>query len=503
MESNASLRTIFVVDDDRGLLRLIQKTLHREGFLAISASSGQGAIEWLAQNQPVVMLLDLKLQDLEGKEVIQRLTEAHRCPPFIIITGQGDERVAVDMMKRGAMDYLVKDGDFLQFIPAVVERVLDQLEKERRLAEVEEQVHLIRRVVEQGFSAVLITNAELPDPRIVYINPAFAQATGYQPGRVVGQPLSTLVGLTSVQDRLHAGMPKGERFLQKVCAFQTAAGERWAEWRIGPVADKAGNQTHWLFNFHDITERRRLEKQLLEISEQERQRVGQDLHDSLGGKLTGAALMSQRLVRGLAEKSKSEAAVAEELVQCLKESISETRAIAHGLCPVKLNSSGLAGCLEDLASEVRRRSGVECGIQMDIQVNIQNVFAATHLFRIVQEAVNNAIRHGNAHRLTIQVSQADRIISLIISDDGTGLSDDSAAGNGLGLMTMKHRASALGGQLQVKRGKRGGTVVSCVLPAEVFSSMAQQELSQMSLERMPNSRSPEFATAAPSSGFAS
>src|ERR1022692_1667161 len=93
---------------------------------------------------------------------------------------------------------------------------VQQLDSERRLTEAEERVHLIQSVVEQGFSAVLITGGELPDPRIVYINPAFAKATGYSAQKVVGQPLSALASLTSVQDRLCAGMPRGERFVEEI-----------------------------------------------------------------------------------------------------------------------------------------------------------------------------------------------------------------------------------------------------------------------------------------------
>src|ERR1035441_9068108 len=94
-------------------------------------------------------------------------------------------------------------------------RVLEQLDSERRLTEAEERVHLIQSVVEQGFSAVLITGGELPDPRVVYINPALAKATGYSAQKVVGQPLSALANSTSVQDRLCAGMPRGERFVDR------------------------------------------------------------------------------------------------------------------------------------------------------------------------------------------------------------------------------------------------------------------------------------------------
>src|SRR6266404_972789 len=140
MEARAGQQTVFVVDDDRGLVRLIERALHREGFLTSSANSGTSALDWLAQKHADLMLLDLKLQDIEGQELVNRLSGANRCPPFIIITGQGDERVAVEMMKRGARDYLVKDVDFLQFVPAVVRRTLEQVDKERRLAEAEDQV---------------------------------------------------------------------------------------------------------------------------------------------------------------------------------------------------------------------------------------------------------------------------------------------------------------------------------------------------------------------------
>src|SRR5215468_5158383 len=158
---------ILLVDDDQGLLMLMEKALRREGFSTATAASGADALGWLAGREAGLMLLDLKLQDIEGKELIRQLAESHRCPPFIIITGQGDERVAVEMMKRGARDYLVKDVDFLQFVPAVVKRALEQLRNEQRLAEAEEQVRLVRSVVEQGFSAVLITTAEPPDYRVI------------------------------------------------------------------------------------------------------------------------------------------------------------------------------------------------------------------------------------------------------------------------------------------------------------------------------------------------
>jgi len=338
---------VLVVDDDRGLTRLIQRALEREGFHTTTATTGEAARSWLMAQRADLMLLDLKLQDIEGPQLVERLVSAQKCPPFIIITGQGDERVAVDMMKRGARDYLVKDVDFLQFVPAVVRRALEQLDKERRLAEAEQQVHLVRSVVEQGFSAVLICSAELPDLRVIYINPAFAAATGYGAESVVGKPLESLAGLQHVYQRLQAGLPRGARFLEEISGYPTAKGERWGEWRVGPVADKNGEATHWLVIFRDITESKRLEREILEISDQERRRIGQDLHDGLCQHLAGIELMSQVLHQKLAGRSKADANRAGEIARHVREAIGQTRSLARGLAPVTLESEGLASALRE------------------------------------------------------------------------------------------------------------------------------------------------------------
>src|SRR5437016_3717045 len=102
MDALISQPIVFVVDDDHGLVRLVERALQREGFATASAASGAAALDWLAANRADLMLLDLKLPDIQGRELVDRLALAGRCPPFIIITGQGDERVAVEMMKRGA-----------------------------------------------------------------------------------------------------------------------------------------------------------------------------------------------------------------------------------------------------------------------------------------------------------------------------------------------------------------------------------------------------------------
>ncbi len=465
MGAGVEQNPILIVDDDRGLLRLIEKALQREGFPTATASSGEAARQWLARNLAALMLLDLKLQDVEGRELIEGLTAAGRCPPFIIITGQGDERVAVEMMKCGAMDYLIKDVDFLQFVPNVVRRALEHLDQQRRLVEVEQQVRLIKSAVEQGFSAVLITSAELPDPRVLYINPAFARATGYSAAAVEGRPLSSLAGLAGIQERLRRGIPQNQRFLEHVAIYQTPGGERWGEWRVGPVKDRSGAITHWLIILRDITDSKRLEKEILEISDRERQRIGQDLHDGLCQHLAGIELMSQALEQKLSARSKDGAARAGEIARHVRDVIAQTRRLSRGLSPVTLQSEGLASALEELAANAEKMFGIQCRVNREDAAGVCELPVATHLYRIAQEAVSNAIRHGHARTVLIELRQAGERTLLRVTDDGCGFPKEPGAA-GMGLRIMRSRAAMIGGFLAIDSRPQGGSVVTCSVPAK-------------------------------------
>jgi PAS domain S-box-containing protein len=475
MQTRTPRQTIFVVDDDRGLLRLIEKALHRDGYITAAASTGRDAIEWLSANDADLLLLDLKLQDMEGKDLVRHLSEMQRQPPFIIITGQGDERVAVEMMKRGARDYLIKDMDFLQFVPEVVKHVLAQIKTERRLIEAEQRVDLIESVVERGFNAVLITNADLPDPRILYVNPSFTQLTGFTPGRVVGRPLSFLSGLTFIQQWLRKGLSEEERFLEELSVYQTASGERWGEWRVGPLKDWSGRLTHWLVILRDMTERKRLEKEILEISDREQRRLGQDLHDGLCQQLAGIELMSQALEQKIAARSKADAARAGEIAGHVREAISQTRLLARGLSPVTLEFEGLMSALQELASNTEKIFHTACRFECEAPVLVSDQTVATHLFRIVQEAVSNAIKHGKATRITIVLSVRGDELMLSVGDNGPGLPQPVPKEKGMGLRIMQSRAGMMGGTLTTENNPDGGARVVCTIALDAAAAQKRNE----------------------------
>ncbi|MGA3007195.1 MAG: response regulator, partial [Opitutaceae bacterium] len=139
MSASAQAKTVFIVDDDEGLLILMTEALRAEGYEVFSAKSGAAALDWLRGNAADLMLLDLKLKDSAGPDLIQQLRRENITVPFVVVTGQGDEKVAVGVMKQGALDYVMKDTGLLDLLPAIVKRVFAAMERDRVLTALEKE----------------------------------------------------------------------------------------------------------------------------------------------------------------------------------------------------------------------------------------------------------------------------------------------------------------------------------------------------------------------------
>ena len=214
----------------------------------------------------------------------------------------------------------------------------------------------------------------------------------------------------------------------------------------------------------DVTERKRLEKTILEVSAREQRRIGQDLHDGLGQHLTGIAFMSKVQQQRLAEKALPEAADASKIVHLVNEAIHKTRELARGLVPVMCDAGGLMSALQQCAGEAREIFGVDCQFECDPPVLIDDINVSTHLYHIAQEALNNAIRHGKARRIVITLSRRGGEGELMIGDNGAGIAARSVSSSGMGLHIMGYRARMIGGSLDIGPGPERGTIVRCVLP---------------------------------------
>jgi two-component system CheB/CheR fusion protein len=213
----------------------------------------------------------------------------------------------------------------------------------------------------------------------------------------------------------------------------------------------------------DITERKRLEKEILETSDREQRRIGQDLHDGLCQQLAGIELMSQVLEQNLAQKSKDGAERVGKIAAHIRDAINHTRTLARGLSPVTLESEGLMAALHELAANTKKIFNVNCGFVCDPPVPFNDQVAASQLFRIAQEAVSNAIRHGKATEILLQLKERRGKIVVTISDNGAGFPKSIPLRKGMGLRIMQSRAGMVGGTLVLDNNPSGGARVSCTV----------------------------------------
>jgi signal transduction histidine kinase len=213
----------------------------------------------------------------------------------------------------------------------------------------------------------------------------------------------------------------------------------------------------------ELTERKRLEKEILVISEREQQRIGRDIHDSLCQHLTGTALAEQYLVAKLSDRAAEEVEDAERVVVLIEDAISMARGMAAGMSPIEMGGEGLVTGLADLARYFSAQFKVACRFECWEPVTVESGEVATHLYRIAQEAMHNAIRHGKARNIVILLGLEGGRQVLMVSDDGTGLPGEARILQGMGLRNMKYRASMIGGSLNIENGERGA-IVTCTFP---------------------------------------
>jgi PAS domain S-box-containing protein len=210
--------------------------------------------------------------------------------------------------------------------------------------------------------------------------------------------------------------------------------------------------------------RQRLERQLLDITEREQRRIGQDVHDTLGQRIASARLTCAAVAHRLAKEGHHAAQGARRVERELAQALEETRHIARGLHPVKPGPDSLMSALSELAANITKLSRIPCRFVCPQPVLLANHAAASHLYRIAQESANNAVRHARASQIRIKLAHLDGRLRLRIEDDGRGLRAGAESGEGLGLQIMRYRSSVIGARLSIASRPNRGTTVTCELP---------------------------------------
>jgi signal transduction histidine kinase len=217
-----------------------------------------------------------------------------------------------------------------------------------------------------------------------------------------------------------------------------------------------------LSNIADITDNKRLEKEIMDSTEKERKRIGQDLHDDLCPHLIGIEALVKVLNKKLGARSDQETLLTEKIRSLIRDAIDKARNLTRGLLPVYLVDHGIESSIQELAKQVREVYGVSCRLSSKGAVALNDNTAATHLFYIVQEALHNAVKHAQAEEILIDLVAEEERILLNITDDGIGLPDLTDS-KGMGMHIMGFRAKKINASLDIRQNGDRGAVVSIEL----------------------------------------
>jgi PAS domain S-box-containing protein len=352
------------------------------------------------------------------------------------------------------------------WLTLVATEITEQVRAERAIA-------TQARMIESMLEGVAVINER---GMIEITNPAFDKMFGYRRGELIGREMATLAGWPFEQPERWQ-RSGGESVRSQAVEFdgRRADGSHFAAAGVLSRFEVVG-RNHSLVVLQDVSERKQLERAILEAVNREQYRIGNDLHDGLGQELTGIALM----LRGLAGRVQSEYAPIlpeiEGITRLVSNAIESTRALARGLSPVNLERGGLQDALEGLAMHAAEIYNVQisCTHRMGATRPL-SAELANHLYRIAQEAVRNAVRHGKARSIRLHLHGARAKVRLTVTDDGTGMPAQAEQAPGMGLKIMRYRARILGGEVRFERSTPSGTRIVCECPIELGATDAPVE----------------------------
>ncbi len=294
------------------------------------------------------------------------------------------------------------------------------------------------------------------------VNERFCEATGYTREEVQGRSLID-IGILSPRDldAIKSAMLSRGSVKNQEITFTTKRGET----RLGSASVETidiGDSPHIVAIVNDITETRKIERELMNIVSDERRRIGQDLHDDLGQTLTGVAFLVQTLQQEL-EGLPAAVKTAGKVGDLVRTAIMKVRTISRMLSPVEMESRGFITAIEEMVDNIQEVFLISCKIQYDGEVEILDATVATNLYYIAREAVNNAIKHGKADEIRIRFEIREGSLAMLITDNGSGIAPERHSG-GLGLKTIEYRARIIGATAKIFEMEGGGTCVAVTLP---------------------------------------
>jgi two-component system CheB/CheR fusion protein len=373
-----------------------------------------------------------------------------RSPPTAIRRKNGETRV-VEMAS-------------YRFDDAEVWLMYDVTERQRAQEALRDREESLRSILETAVDAIITIDTA---GRILSFNPAAERMFGYSASEVGGRYIRLLMPAPYREEHdgyLARYLETGEARIIGVGREVVGLRKDGTTFPMELTVSEVRHRGRFTGIIRDISERKALERSLADRAVEERAHVARELHDEIGGLVTGMAMLAQTLHTQLVKEGSPLAARARDLVETIVDSQEKVRALSAGLMPLEAVPEGLMAGLRGLSEQCAKAHGIRCRFVCVPPVRVHDLTVAAHLYRIAQEAVNNAVRHGEPQEIVVTLSQDQDSLKLIVADDGRGLGQGARDNAGLGFQTMRQRAHLLHGELEVQPREPRGTVVTCRVP---------------------------------------
>jgi PAS domain S-box-containing protein len=333
----------------------------------------------------------------------------------------------------------------------------------REQATTEEARARLAAIVQNSDDAIF---SQTFDGRITSWNQGAQQVFGFSESEAVGRDSRSLIPSQSEVEeqriivQIREGQSPPEHALETIRTRKDGRPIHVSQ-SVSPLEDSDGKRVGVSIIARDITARKNLEREVLEITGSEQQRIGRDLHDSLGQELTGLSYLAKGLTQKLAAENSPQSQIAQTIADAVQRALREVRQAVQGLVPVEVDAAGFMAALEKLAAETSARCGIDCRVEGNARLSIDDNVVATHLFRIVQEAINNAVKHAQPRQILVCPELSNGTIRVTVEDDGVGIVPEASRNGGMGLRIMQYRAGVIDATLEVRPQAGHGTAVVC------------------------------------------
>src|ERR1019366_8176905 len=458
-KSVARTASILVVDDAPANLQVLAGMLKDRGYRVRPVPSGKLALLAARRDPPDLILLDIIMPEMNGYEVCEQLKADDNLKgiPVIFISALTEQLDKVKAFAIGGGGYLTKPFS-MEELHARAETHL----KLRRLQieleyEIQQRTVALRKSQEQ-LAAVLHTAADAiitinATGIIQSVNAATERMFGYTAAEMISQNVKMLMPSPYREEHDRYLDSYNKTGGKKIIGIGREVVARRKDRSTFPV-ELAVSDVDQLKLFtgvvRDVTRRKELEREVVEIASQEQRRIGQNLHDSVGQELTALNLLAGDLAETLVTDPSNGSKLVEQIVQGLRRSQQELRTVMRGLLPVAIDTEGLMAALSDLADRIQQEGKATCKFDCPEPVSVVHNLTATHLFLIAQEAVHNAVKHAQPKNIRISLKSGDLLV-LNVQDDGIGIPIQPTENyGGLGLRIMRNRAAIIGARLTIQ-----------------------------------------------------